>query len=494
MENTEWLDKLKSQIVEAKDKENFVDLIKCYQNYLLRAGFVMAWLMLVESLKRKIVALADKEVKVAKETLSTIEGTEKAMHSNDEVIWKGAAKCDLISKEEESVIELLWKKRCIMSHPYMPQVKEADFRYMVENLVSISLAKTVMWSQNMIQDFFDDLKTSIFIIPNTIEERQEYAFNVLEQIPKKNWPFFWKTLFFEYSKSIDSGKKKYMLFLRRLASQFIQKTEVDINDPKYTLEKQMKSYCSVCWAIFNLRGTWKKLNKEYRGQLFRFLEVNEKDVSRVLYCAVRLVEKVDDLDEEYLNSYYQSLEKHDVLEMERFYVDKNLFLDRVYKDKIAEWQFYDQGEFVDWMKGMSEEEIEDFSPKQIWRLGGFLQRCCVNGTFKAQDFVKANHKEWVSRIDFVKGFVVENCTDNDGNLYLDVQKMDYSFRILGLLDEKHRLEVIAELDKLPNGKPNNDLDECYFIRHGMAQKYSEDSPEGLAFKKIVDKYYLAESE
>jgi len=494
MEDTAWLDKLKSQIIEVKDMENFDDLIKCYQNNLLRAGFVMAWLMLVESLKRKIVALADKEVKVAKEVLSTIEGTEKAMHSNDEVIWKGAAKCDLISKEEESVIELLWKKRCIMSHPYMPQVKEADFRYMVENLVSISLAKTVMWSQNMIQDFFDDLKTSTFIIPNTIEERQEYAFNVLEQIPKKNWPFFWKTLFFEYSNSIDSGKKKYTQFLRRLASQFIQKPEVDINDPKYTLEKQMKSYCSVCWAIFSLRGTWNKLNKEYRGQLFRFLEVNEKDVSKVLYCAARLVEKVDDLDEEYLNSYYQSLEKHDVLEMERFYVDKDLFLNRVYKDKIAEWQFYDQGEFVDWMKSMSEKEIEDFSPKQIWRLGGFMQRCCVNGTFKAQDFVKGNHKEWVSRIDFVKGFVVENCTDNDGNLYLEVQKMEYSFRLLGLLDEKHRLEVIAEVEKLPNEKPNNNSDECYFIRHGIAKKYSEDSPEGIAFKKIVDKYCLAESE
>lgn len=92
MEDTAWLDKLKSQIIEAKDKENFDDLIKCYQNNLLRAGFVMAWLMLVESLKRKIVALADKEVKVAKEALSTIEGTEKAMHSNDEVIWKGGCK------------------------------------------------------------------------------------------------------------------------------------------------------------------------------------------------------------------------------------------------------------------------------------------------------------------------------------------------------------------------------------------------------------------
>ena len=100
----------------------------------------------------------------------------------------------------------------------------------------------------------------------------------------------------------------------------------------------------------------------------------------MLYCATRLVEKIDDLDGEYLKSFYKSLEKHDVLEMERFYVDKDMFLDRVYKDKIVEWQFYDQGEFVDWMKGLTEGEIEDFSPKQIWRLGGFMQRCCLNGT------------------------------------------------------------------------------------------------------------------
>ena len=94
----EWMTKLRAQIIDKKDAENFDDLIKCYQNGLLRAGFLLAWLMLIESLKRKIVDLANKGVKVAVSELKTITTTEDAMHSNDEVMWKGALKCDLITK------------------------------------------------------------------------------------------------------------------------------------------------------------------------------------------------------------------------------------------------------------------------------------------------------------------------------------------------------------------------------------------------------------
>jgi hypothetical protein len=93
-----WLTELKTRIVDAKDSKNFDDIIKCYQNNLLRAGFLMAWLMLIESFKRKIVELADKGVKIAISELKTITTVENAMHSNDEVIWKGALKCELISK------------------------------------------------------------------------------------------------------------------------------------------------------------------------------------------------------------------------------------------------------------------------------------------------------------------------------------------------------------------------------------------------------------
>ena len=63
--DTAWLENLRKQIVEEKDVTNFDDIVKCYQSGLLRAGFLLAWLMLIESLKRKIVELANKDVKIA---------------------------------------------------------------------------------------------------------------------------------------------------------------------------------------------------------------------------------------------------------------------------------------------------------------------------------------------------------------------------------------------------------------------------------------------
>lgn len=170
-----WIDKLKGRILDPKDAQNFDDIIKCYQARLLRAGFLMAWLMLIESFKRKVGELEANDVKAAKVEMGKIKQVEDAMQSNDDVIRKAALACDLINKEESGVLDLLWKKRCIMSHPYMPEVKESDFRYMVENLVDLSLAREIMWSQTMIDSFFEDLKSSTFIIPDTLDEKKKYG-------------------------------------------------------------------------------------------------------------------------------------------------------------------------------------------------------------------------------------------------------------------------------------------------------------------------------
>ena len=170
------------------------------------------------------------------------------------------------------------------------------------------------------------------------------------------------------------------------------------------------------------------------------------------------------------------------------------FTNILYEEKIDGWQFYDHGQFVEWMKSMTDKEINDYSPQQLRRLGSYMQKSCQLGTFKAQDFVKYHNGDWIKHLDFVKGFVIENCKNRNGNLCLCVQKMDYSFIFLEHLSQERRLEVIGEIDMLPNGEPCNDSDHCYFIKHGMAKQYSEDTPEGKAFKKVVDKYCIAETE
>lgn len=483
----EWMTKLRAQIIDKKDAENFDDLIKCYQNGLLRAGFLLAWLMLIESLKRKIVDLANKGVKVAVSELKTITTTEDAMHSNDEVIWKGALKCDLITKEEDSVLEMLWHKRCIMSHPYMPEVSESDFRYMVENLISMALSRTVMWSKNMINEYFGDIKNNAFLIPDDIDEKYEEADRVLALVPLRLRPFFWKTLFYELSLSLEEGKKKHQIMLRVLAIRFVRQEDVDINDADFTLAGQIKDYCDTCWNIFYNKGAWRKLNEEYQAQLFRYLKDDKKGAIKVLWLAKILLEHEDDLDDKYIDCYYDALAQFDVTDMQGYYLDKKKFLKLLYEEKIKNYQFSDQGDFIDMLSSMDESDIKDFSAAQQQKIGEYVEMCCVNGTFKAQDFVK-ERSIWSEKENYVKGVAIEGLTDKKGNLCISKRHLEYVLPVLYHTKKEHRMKVIAALDGLPVEESLHEEMLPSILRTEVKRYFEEESEEGKAMLAVVDKY------
>ena len=485
MVDKKWLEELKTKIVNPKDADNFKDIIMCYENGLLRAGFLTAWLMLIESLKRKVTELDANDVKAAKVELAKIKQVEDSMQSNDEVIRKAALACELISKEESQVLGLLWSKRCIMSHPYLPEVKESDFRYMVENLVEITLGRELMWSQTMIDEYFNSLKNSTFIIPDTLTEKKDEADKVLALIPPKNYPYFWKTVFYEFSTALGNSTRKHHLMLRVLAMKFVEKEDVDITDPQYTLAIQIKKYCQVCWGIFYLRKTWDKLNDELQGQMFRFLRENKKEAEPILYLVVNLIERHDGLKKEHIRCYYAALRKYDVADMERYYVDKEEFLKVLYEEKIMTKNFNDQGDFIDMLSSMDEKNKEKYSPAQLTKIGRWVETCCYLGTFKALKFVL---KESVlSRdADFAKGIALEGLTDDEGNLYLTKRHLQYVLPVLH--HTKDKMDVIEALGNLPVKNMISDSVICNGIREIISKYFDKDSEEGRAMKKIVDRY------
>ena len=486
----EWMTGLKAQIIDKKDAENFDDLIKCHQNGLLRAGFLLSWLMLIESLKRKIVDLANKGVKVAVSELKTITTTEDAMHSNDEVIWKGALKCDLITKEEDSVLEMLWRKRCIMSHPYMPEVSESDFRYIVENLISMSLSRSLMWSKSMIEEYFEDIKNNAFLIPDESEEKKDEADRVIALIPGRLRPFFWKTLFYELSLSLENGKKKHLMMLRVLATSFVKLDSVDINDDGYTLASQIKNHCDVCWNVFFNKRAWRKLNEEYQAQLFRYLKDDKKGAKKVLWLAKGLLEHEDDLDDKYIDCYYEALAQFDVTDMQGYYLDKKRFLKLLYEDKIKDYQFSDQGDFIDMLSSMDESDIDEFTASQLQKIGKYVEMCCINGTFKAQDFVKRRNI-WSENLNYAKGVAIEGCTDEKGNLRFSKRHLEYVMPVLYHTKAENRVKVIEALDELPVLETLHERLLSSILKTEVKRYFEEESEEGKALLALVDKYCKA---
>lgn len=488
MADTQWLNDLKAKIIDPKDANNFDDLIKCYENGLLRAGFLMAWVMLIESFKRKIVDLDGKGVKVASEQLTIINKVEGEMRSNDEAIKAGAVACDLISKEEEAVLDMLWKKRCIMSHPYMPDVKESDFRYMVENLISMSLGRSLMWSHSMIDGFFAEIHDNVFLIPDVFEAREQYADNILAVIPANNQSYFWKTLFYQYSINIKEGHRKYKSLLRLIARKFVKLQDVDINDTTFTISQQIKNYCPICWRIFGEVETWKHLNDEYKGQMFRFIKDNWKEAQPCWLYAKNIIKGVSGLDANFIDCYYESLDHYIITDVEQYYIDKDKFLNILYDEKIKGWQFSDQGDFIDMLTSMSEDSKQEYTPKQLETIGKYVAKCCYNGTYKAQDLVRYNNGDWISWKDYVRGFIIESFTRDDGSLYLFEKCMEYAFVMFKLIGKDQRIPLINELQELVVRKQCEVDYECASIREYIERQYADSTEEGKLFKEILNKY------
>lgn len=59
--NENKVELLKATIINKDDAQLYDEVIACYKNELYRSGYLLAWILLIESLKRKIIKLADLE-------------------------------------------------------------------------------------------------------------------------------------------------------------------------------------------------------------------------------------------------------------------------------------------------------------------------------------------------------------------------------------------------------------------------------------------------
>lgn len=344
-----------------------------------------------------------------------------------------------------------------------------------------------MWSRNMIGVFFNDIKKNLFLIPDEREEKEELADRIFALIPEKQWPFFWKTLFYEFSLSIDGGHKKHQMMLRILAIRFVRLPGLDINDTKFTLAAQIKNYCVVCWNIFLNKKAWRKLNDEYQAQLFRFLKDDKKEAKKVLWLVKGLIEHDDELDEKYIDYYYAALAQYDVTDMQGYYIDKKKFLKILYEEKIEDYQFSDQGDFIDMLKSMDANDIAEFTPIQLKKLGKYVEICCMAGTFKAQNFVMT-HNIWSDNLYFAKGFVVGGLSNEKGELYVSKRHLEYVLPVLYYTKEENRPEIIKAINELPVVDTMSEAMICSNIRLGVKKYFEDESDTGKALIKVVNKY------
>lgn len=479
------LEKLKEMIISDVYRRLFSDIIRCYDEGLLRAGFLLGWLTLVEEVKERISSLADNGMNAAEKSWESITKLEESHKSVDEKICEEARKCEIIDDDQLAELTLLWNKRCIMGHPYIPEVMLSDFMYMAEKLVEICLSRPLMWPKSMIESYFEDIKKAPHLIPIGSEERKRTIENKLSFIPERLFPFFWKTLFFELSKSTEDGNANRQNFLMWMAVRFLIDNRVDINAPQYSLAIQVRDYPQICWTLFYVPKVWQKTDSEYQNQLFRYLANKESNSS--LYYAKSLIARRAVENEVQLNHYYSALERLSLESVYKFYVNKDLLFERIERTLISTMQFSDQGDYIDLLKTM-DSDIVAFSSSEKQKLGAYLAVCCANNTYRAHNYVTDGKGNWMVDNEFVLGFAERTMTDN-GEIHINVIALRYMLIILTKIHQEERTAIVKHICEIPvkeKSKDSYSKDRAMILQE---EYLKDDTEEGGLLKAIIENYY-----
>lgn len=446
---------LKSIIIDNDDAKLYDEVVSCYKNRLYRSGYLLSWILLIESLKRKILKLAELDDARGKQEWGKIETLEKQHQSTDTQIISSAKECEIISDTEYTTISSLWQQRCIFAHPYMQEVKSSDLEYIISKMIDITLSKPLYYSKKSIEEWINEIINYPHVVPTSQSEQENFIVNHFVRVKEVHYPFLYKTLFFNLSKSNENGDKRLISFFRHYIIKLILHVKVNINNNDYTLEKQMLKYPQICWLFFNIPETWEKLDSKFRNDLFRYIDITPKNnCISPLIQAYKLISKTN-LQKDYLDVYYRKLQEFSIQRIWQLYTNKKLLLDRIWNEYIKDLQFCDQMKYVDFLDSFNIPISDNFDNNESETLGYFLGLCCYNNTFTALTFTEKCSELWINNLPFCRGLIRGIMTMND-NLYISCHTFSCVLSVIANLNSNNQQTILEYLENLPNKKTSND--------------------------------------
>lgn len=255
----------------------FEEAFRCLESECYRSSYIIGWLSVVESLKRKIYKLADSGVAVFETEKNRIIHLESSKKSTDLQIIQSAHTVGLIVDAQKSKLDLFWASRCLFAHPYesAPQIHEIE--YLLSEAVEISLGKSTLHRRAMIDEFISNLVGVSHFVPADQSIIFKKAEGFLSLTDPEQLPYFFKSIHFEIGKILDSSngvgishipetKKLRTTSIAVLLSGMKNQTDY----MKWGLANRILKFpVETFYAAVHYR-TWKMLSNENRVSLLEY--------------------------------------------------------------------------------------------------------------------------------------------------------------------------------------------------------------------------------
>lgn len=458
----QWSNELRVRIIEDDDKVLFDEALGCLQNGQKRASYIMAWIMIVESLKRKIKILSNFGDSKSNEATEKIEKAESDKISTDKLIFEEAQKCGIIDTVDMSTINFLWQQRCLFAHPYNIQPEEDEVRYIITQGIKLVLSKEVFYSKDFLAELADNLANKPFYLSAENDKITQFARNLISRTPTSLHPFLFKTLLFKIGEISTKPEKFNELRKIRICIVLLFKnTTLSLESGEWSIEHRVTNYPFECFIGFVHPEIWQKLPDRIKEMLIDYF-TNESDPNKLIHLKSigKNLNRQNVLTIELKEKYVKKINSFRFDSAIDFYGDDLSQFARI-KSELESWQFDQQNAVIDYIK---EERgikwLESVDKENQFYLGRLLRACAANGHWKTQSIIESivnksfevpeeikagiSYACFISKQDkyFLNSIFVVRAIKLLEQINLDLQKSIYC-KIINILRE----EKVNELDR-----------------------------------------------
>lgn len=443
-EDKEWIEGLKAQIIEADDKVLFEEASQCFLHGQLRAAYIMTWISIIESLKRKIFILSNLGDSRATTAKQKIEDAENEKLSADKLIFEESKVCGIIDNADYSKVAFLWEQRCLFAHPYNLNPEIDEVKHILGQAARITLCKELHFNKSYLTDLSENISSKPFFLPTEIEQVRNYAKRTISRTPLSLHPFFFKTLLFKIGELSQSEDKfSELRKLRYFIVELLVNTTLPLDNADWTLENRVTKFPYECFIGFVHQDTWPLFPDRIKEMLIAYLE-GETDSSKLIALksiAGYLVQN-NCLEEGFKNRYHKKLNGLSFDTSINYYGSNKATFKRICDD-LESYQFEQQNPVIDYLrKDKSIELINGLDKSKQIYLGRLLKSAARNNHWKSQSLVTSITNGSLLYSDWLKaGIALGGFMSLKDEIEIDNNFIEKSASILNVLSEPFQNEI-----------------------------------------------------
>lgn len=242
-----------------------------------RAGYVLAWTMIAESIRKRIEKYADEDLPQAKVAMRDIAGRENAKQSADSIIVKKGLELNLIRDTHKDTLDYLYNQRCMYAHPYSEYPTFSDLQHILGAAVEVTLSAIPKLRKPQIDALLLKMREDKLLLLDNADRIKAFAESKLTQVEADLKPYLFKSLLGEVGAMIESGNMQYLLRFRVFLIELILCIEENLEDSDYRLMDFIGNHPATCVAGFLSAETLEFLPATARQHILEHCITNETE-------------------------------------------------------------------------------------------------------------------------------------------------------------------------------------------------------------------------